>query len=176
MVSLLVEGINFGDSARVYVGGVECPVTARGTAGEGFLAVDTINCTLPLGVGQALQPGPGPQIVRITNGAYPTLFEESLLLAYRTAPSVIKAPKITNIAAHKMDLVWDPPTDVFLANTVTGYVIKYHKANCPEAAYTISLGNVTTTSVRDLLPDTEYVLAIATVNEGQYQCIYCCNG
>jgi hypothetical protein len=64
--------------------------------------LDTILCTLPPGTS-------GDKYVRVQNGVLPGLFQESASLRYRTAPPTPNRPVITNIGAHKIDLVWEPP-------------------------------------------------------------------
>jgi hypothetical protein len=160
-VDITVEGLNFGSSALVYVGGVECPVLSYGVGAEGG-RVDAITCRLPPGQS-------GTQSVLVKNGVLPGLFQESPSLSYRAAPPVPLAPIVTNIGAYKVDLVWSPPGDEFDKLITTGYRILWFQPKNRGAVSNLTVGNVTTTSVRGLTPGTEYIFAIAAIAEGAIQ-------
>lgn len=113
-VNLVVEGLNFGTAARVFIGGNECPVSSFGLADEGG-RVESLVCTIPPGK-------PGPAIVRVQNGVNPGLFQETPSFSYRMAPPVPAAPVVTNIAACRVDLVWAPPGDEF-DNMMVGTIL-----------------------------------------------------
>jgi hypothetical protein len=157
-VSITIEGLNFGSSALVYIGGSECPVTSYGVGAEGG-RVDMITCTLPQGA-------PGMQSVLVKNGVFPGLFQEAPSISYRTAPPVPLAPIVTNIAAYKVDLVWSPPGTEFDNLITTGYRIMWFQPKHRDQVSNLTVGNVTTTSVRGLTPGTEYIFAIAAISEG----------
>eukprot|EP01040_Poterioochromonas_malhamensis_P007147 gene7147-7718_t len=157
-VTISIEGINFGNEPTVYIGKKVCPlISVAYSSIEG--RVQQILCTLPPGT-------PGTKRVRIVNGIHPGLLYEVPSLAYRVAPPVIKPPNITNIAAMKMDLVWEAPEDEFSRMTVTGYKILWFQPLYPDYKNNITVGNITTTSIRGLDPKTEYVFAIAAMAEG----------
>lgn len=104
------------------------------------------------------------------NGVLPGLFQEVPMLAYRVAPPVPHRPVITNIGAHKVDLVWKPPGiflsfspvfcflindchfpgDAFDNMYVTGYKVLWFQPAFRSMVNNITLGNVTTTSIRNL--------------------------
>lgn len=74
---------------------------------------------------------------------------------------------VTNIGARRMDLVWSPPlNNEFESMTVTGYKILWFQPQFRSRINNITVGNITTTSVRGLEPATEYVFAIAAISEG----------
>ena len=75
--------------------------------------------------------------------------------------------KVTNIGAHRVDLTWSPPsTTEFAQMTITGYKILWFRPQFRSRVSNLTVGNVTTTSVRGLEPATEYVFAIAAISEG----------
>jgi len=156
--TLIIEGINFGLYPNVYIGPNACPVTSNKVWDvEG--RVQQITCRLPPG-------SSGPQRVRVENGVNPGLFHDSASMLYRTAPPVPARPTITNIGARRVDLTWTPPGSEFDNMMVTGYKILWFQPQFRSRVSNMTVGNVTTTSVRGLEPQTEYVFAIAAVAEG----------
>ena len=174
-VNISVEGVNFGSNPRVFVAGVECYVyelVLTATADQ----LDEAHCLLPGSTTHraagavppgTLAPGLGAS-VRVQNGAHPGLFYEYPGLTYRSAPGVIYPPTVTNIAAHKVDLVWSPHPDYVVAMSTTGYKILWFQPKYSSRVSNMTVGNVTTTSVRGLSPGTEYVFAIAALSEGAF--------
>lgn len=153
-----IEGINFGNSPIVTIGSKLCPIESVSYSDvEG--RVQQIFCTLPPGT-------PGVKKVKVMNGIHPGMFFEIPSLVYRIAPPVLSPPIITNIAATKVDLVWKAPEDDFSRMTVTGYKIIWFQPLFPDFKSNLTVGNITTTSVRGLQPKTEYVFAIAAMSEG----------
>lgn len=159
--AISVEGQNFGRAARVFVDGNECPVKSHGLGHEGG-RVESLVCVLPPGAS-------GTKVVRVENGVNPGLFQEVPSLQYRVAPPVMAAPIVTNIGACRVDLVWTPPGDVFSNMMTTGYKILWFRPKFSAFISNLTVGNVTTTSVRGLLPGTEYVFAIAPMAEGAFE-------
>merc|ERR1719478_746544 len=75
---------------------------------------------------------------------------------------------ISNVAARSMDLSWNPPIDYWDAVTITGYVIVRRVEGTVLAfGYPVYVGNVTTTTLIELEPDTSYEFRIAAMNEDQ---------
>ena len=75
--------------------------------------------------------------------------------------------KVTNIGAHRVDLTWSPPSITeFDQMTITGYKILWFRPQFRSRVSNLTVGNVTTTSIRGLEPATEYVFAIAAMSEG----------
>ena len=66
------------------------------------------------------------------------------------APPVPNRPTVTNIGAQKVDLVWEPPGDSFENMFVTGYKILWFQPGFRSRVNNMTVGNITTTSVRGL--------------------------
>ncbi len=162
-VDIIVEGLNMGPSARIFIGGNECPKKSFSYGLDPSNArMETIVCVLPSGK-------PGAAMLRVENGILPGLFQEVPFFSYRNAPPVLLSPRFTNVAAHRIDLVWAPPGDEFDNMMTTGYKIMWFEPKFPTRISNLTVGNVTTTSVRGLDPATEYVFAIAPMAEGAYE-------
>lgn len=179
-VDIQIDGLNFGPNARVFVGsslvatqraygsgreeddgrGHEC-IVHQFSRDESNGRLETLVCRLPKG-------SPGSKLIRVENGKLPGIFQQAPLFSYRTAPPVPERPRLTNLGAHRVDLVWDPPGDYFSHNMVTGYKVLWFEPLTPYIIHNLTLGNVTTTSVRGLRPGTEYVFAVAAVSEGAH--------
>jgi hypothetical protein len=158
-IPITIEGINFGAYPNIFIGNKSCIVTSN-QIWTVESRVQQVTCILPPGQS-------GLQRVRIVNGAHPgLLYEISSSLSYRTAPPVPIRPTITNICANKVDLIWEPPGDVFEQMTVTGYKIMWFQPKYRVMVSNLTVGNITTTSVRGLQPATEYVFRIAAMSEG----------
>jgi hypothetical protein len=143
-IDLQIDGINFGSRARVYIDQNECLVTSFSRSLNG--RVETIKCTLPRG------NSPGEKRLRVENGILPGLFQETHnSFSYRMAPPIPDRPIVTNIGAYKVDLVWTPPGNEFDNMVVTGYKILWFRPQYPSRISNITVGNVTTTSIRGAL-------------------------
>ena len=159
-VKIRLDGINFGKFARVYIGDNECTITNPTPYVNDLGRIESIECILPPG-------DSGYQVLRIENGILPGLFQElPYSISYRVAPPAPLRPVVTNLGAHKVDLVWKPPGNLFENMMVTGYKIIWYVPSIVSRIYNLTVGNVTTTSVRGLKPSTEYVFAIAAISEG----------
>jgi hypothetical protein len=162
-VEITVEGMNMGPKARIYIGGNECPQKSFSYGLDpSNPRVETIVCILPPGK-------PGSAMVRVENGILPGLFQEVAYFSYRNAPPVLLSPRFTNVAAYRIDLVWAPPGNEFDNMMTTGYKILWFEPKFPTRISNLTVGNVTTTSVRGLKPGTEYVFAIAPMAEGAFE-------
>lgn len=155
-VDITVEGFNFGNMAVVDIGSSRCLVKSNEYI-DG--RQQKIVCTLPQGQS-------GLQYVKVENGIHPGLQHSVPFLYYRVAPPVPGRPTVTNIAANKVDLVWSVPGNEFDRATVTGYKIIWFQPMFQSRVSNLTVGNITTTSVRGLEPATEYVFAIAAMSEG----------
>lgn len=158
-VEITIDGINFGSKARVYIGGKDCKVLTFSRNDESGRE-ESITCTLPPGSSTGLST------VRVENGILPGLFQEVSFLTYRMAPPVPQAPIATNVGARRVDLIWSPPGNVFDNMITTGYKILWFQPKFPSRISNLTVGNITTTSIRGLEPATEYVFAIAAIAEG----------
>lgn len=191
-VQLTIDGINFGPQVNVWVGGQPCPVSSveySATSGR----QQTVVCTLPARNTAAMVDN--PVRVRVQNAIVPGLFHEVPGVEYRIAPAAPFPPtgqvhlpifvcwinisyifhpyvcmcvsKVTNIGAHRVDLTWSPPSITeFDQMTITGYKILWFRPQFRSRVSNLTVGNVTTTSIRGLEPATEYVFAIAAMSEG----------
>lgn len=158
-VLISIEGENLGNDPRVYIGGKSCPIV-HNLYNTNSGRVQELLCRLPAG------DAPGLKTVRIEHGQHPQLFYELPALSYRVAPPIPRPPQVTNFAARKVDLIWEPPGDAFAQMTVTGYKIIWFQPTHPTFVSNMTVGNITMTSVRGLQPGTEYVFAIAAIAEG----------
>lgn len=160
-IPITIEGINFGFHPNVYIGNKSCQVLSNQVSSiDG--RIQQLICTLP-----SSEVRTGYQRVRVENGVHPGLFHDlPSSLSYRVAPPVPTRPMITNICANKVDLVWNVPGNEFDQMTVTGYKIIWFQPKFRVFVNNITVGNITTTSIRGLTPATEYVFAIAAVSEG----------
>ena len=162
-VDITVEGLNMGPKARVYIGGNVCATKSFSYGLDpSNPRMETIVCKLPPG-------SPGAAMVRVENGILPGLFQEVAFFSYRNAPPVLLSPRFTNVAAHRIDLVWAPPGDEFDNMMTTGYKILWFEPKFSSRISNLTVGNVTTTSVRGLNAGTEYVFAIAPMAEGAFE-------
>ena len=99
--------------------------------------------------------------VEVRLGDYPQLFTVSPYLSYQTPAPVMHRPTLSNVGARSIDLSWYPPGDIWDHVTVTGYVVEVRSVGGRTAeARRVSLGNVTTTSIIGLIPDTLYSFAV----------------
>jgi len=155
---ITVEGLYFGPKSIVYIGGKECVKQSFSTNGE----IEKIVCITPPGQ-------PGTQTLRVQNGVLPGLFQDVPYFSYRNAPPVQQSPIVTNVGARRVDLVWAPPaTNEFDHMMTTGYKILWFQPKYPQRISNMTVGNVTTTSVRGLEPATEYIFAVAPMAEGAF--------
>jgi hypothetical protein len=148
-----ITGINFGASdAAVTVGGQPCTNVVH------TKAETELQCTLPAGNGLN-------QEVHVTNGALTSLSGGMPYLSYAVAPPEVRLPTISNIAAHSMDLTWQPPEDYWDSVTVTGYSISRREGGKGVFGNEVTLGNVSTTTLIGLESDTLYEFRVAAVTE-----------
>jgi hypothetical protein len=163
-----IQGINFGTHPRVFIDDNECPVIESGGVSEGSRE-QYIYCTLPpsnqFKAGTVAKETIGYSSVRVESGSLPGLFQSAPYFEYRTATPAPPKPKITNIGARRVDVVWEPPGGVFDLMT-TGYKIIWFQPRFRSRVSNITVGNVTTTSIRGLEPKTEYVFAVTAFTEG----------
>ena len=168
---IIIQGSNFGESANVLIGANHCPVISRDKIQIGDSFFDTILCTLPA---MSSVPLTSPIKVRVQNGILSGLFDEYPGLLYEIMPQPPTAPNVTNIGAHRVDLVWQPSNSVLQNLVITGYKIAWtttiaHStsadASIPHGG-SFTVGNVSTTSVRGLNRETEYIFRVAAMSEG----------
>lgn len=155
---ITVQGLYFGPKAIVLIAGKECAKQSFATNG----VIETITCITPPGQ-------PGQQTLRVQNGNLPGLFQDVPFYSYRNAPPVQLTPVVTNVGAYRVDLVWAPPATTPLDHMMTtGYKILWFQPRFPQRISNLTVGNVTTTSVRGLQPATEYIFSVAPMAEGAF--------
>ena len=160
-VSIQIDGYNFGSGASVLVGGKICQISSHFVSSKDG-RLETIICVLPPG-------SPGDSMVEVRNGIHPQILQQLLYLSYRVPAPRMDSPQVSNIASSKVDLSWSPPGNVFDQMSVTGYVIEWREPTAPaNSSFSMTVGNITQTSVRGLSPSTTYAFFIAAVSESTY--------
>ena len=150
---------------------------------------DEISCQLPPG-----EPSSGgePVEVSVARGNLPELRGTFRYLSYQGFPAQMAMPQVSNIAAHSLDLTWEPPTFEearFSASPLrvmwhtTGYVVSYRIEAEKDArkgelqdknrflegiAHEVTFGNITSTTILGLEPASSYVFAVAAVVEDRF--------
>lgn len=160
-VPISINGVNFGENPRVYVDGNPCPVLSTEHVYAGSRE-QIIRCTLPPSNGRHLSV----VNVRVESGDLPSLFHNAPYFSYARAAAAPDRPMITNIGARKVDIIWKPPGDVFDNMMTTGYKIVWFQPQYRSRVSNITVGNITTTSIRGLEPNTPYIFCITALAEG----------
>eukprot|EP00595_Chromulina_sp_UTEXLB2642_P001487 CAMPEP_0196765116 /NCGR_PEP_ID=MMETSP1095-20130614/7622_1 /TAXON_ID=96789 ORGANISM="Chromulina nebulosa, Strain UTEXLB2642" /NCGR_SAMPLE_ID=MMETSP1095 /ASSEMBLY_ACC=CAM_ASM_000446 /LENGTH=703 /DNA_ID=CAMNT_0042122545 /DNA_START=1153 /DNA_END=3264 /DNA_ORIENTATION=+ len=157
-IHINITGVDFGIKSTVFVDNIVCPIVNR--------TLTSIICLLPA---YNHTSSITTKLVKVVNNAFPSgLHTEVPYLAYRTTPLSPSIPLIRNLAAYKVDLIWNPPDNVYSTLTITGYQIIWFQPKYPSRVSNTTVGNVTLTSIRGLQPATEYVFAVAAISEGTY--------
>lgn len=170
-IELRVDGVNLGTSPRVFIDDNECHVTMVGSDFEEGSREGYVLCTLPpstyyqSGLDISVEDIQ-PSVVRVESSTLPGLFENRPYFTYRKATPAPSRPVITNIGARRVDLVWTPPGDVFDTMSTTGYKIIWFQAKYRTRVSNVTVGNVTTTSIKGLEPSTSYVFGVSALCEG----------
>jgi hypothetical protein len=101
---------------------------------------------------------------------YIVLYMNTYLLYVYTVNIIIAIIIIINITkcigAHKVDLVWSPIGTKFEDMAITGYQIAWYQPKFPSRVSNTTVGNVTTTSIRELNSNSTYVFSISALSEG----------
>lgn len=169
LVNITIKGYNFGISSSVTIDSNPCPVLIQEQNSSLYDGMDYIICSLPPVMRIDIPSDRDYSIVRVENNFLSGLFHEVPYLQYRIKPpAFIVSPIISNIAACKVDISWIPPGNPLENLVITGYVITWFNILFPDIKMIMIVSNITTTSVRGLLPQTEYVFAIATLAEGSF--------
>jgi len=104
-------------------------------------------------------------LVTVAHGDLP-LLQRVRYLSYQEPPPQLKSPTISNLASRSADVSWQPPIDLWTQLTVTGYVIRIRQFGSTFAmTRDVTVGNVTTTTITGLLPNTPYGFSVAAVSE-----------
>lgn len=162
-----IEGINFGPYPRAFVEEKECHVKVVGSLTPGSREQYLV-CTLPPSneFTNSLPIESKDRLVRVESGTLPGLFQNVPYFRYRTATPAPGRPLITNIGAMRVDVVWEPPGDVFDNLMTTGYKIIWFQPEYRSRVSNLTVGNITTTSIRGLAPNTSYVFGLTALAEG----------
>jgi hypothetical protein len=157
-----ISGKHFGSSdAIVTIDGVECLDVVH------VIPEVELQCTLP----PSVSPLGAASKVVVRNGQLHLLYDEMSVLTYAARVSSLSIPVISNVASHALDINWKAPTSVWESLTVTGYIIRWKlkddlKSLFPEENYVV-VGNVTSTTLINLQPNTAYEIKIAALTEDQ---------
>ncbi|OQS06188.1 hypothetical protein THRCLA_01760 [Thraustotheca clavata] len=161
--TITIQGRNFGDTSFVRINGQPCKLAAQyiqsPTLSESVWNEEVLICTLPSNVGLS-----NPAMVTVQNEEYRGLWFESALLTYAEPINLTMVPIISNIGAHSVDVTWTPPNNLFQNLATTGYQI-YWTDNTSLSSLTV--GNVTTTTVMQLSRNTTYNISVAAIVEDQ---------
>ncbi|CAE7456757.1 unnamed protein product, partial [Symbiodinium microadriaticum] len=149
-VDVRIDGLNFGSHPRVFIDDNECPISSTGSVSPGSRD-QFIICTLP--PSSAYRSGTvgadvNNSIVRVESGTLPGLFQSAPYFRYRAATPAPNRPTITNIGARRVDIMWEPPGTEFDNLMTTGYKIVWFQAQYRSRVSNLTVGNVTTTSIR----------------------------
>ncbi|GMH88168.1 hypothetical protein TL16_g11079 [Triparma laevis f. inornata] len=106
--------------------------------------------------------------VWVLNGKLPGLNDTVPFFKYaEPAPPVINLA-YSNLAARSFDLNWTPGGSIWDAMSVTGYRITVKPLNGgDQTEWIMQVGNVTTTTVRNLYPNVNYRIKIQGTTENQ---------
>ena len=105
--------------------------------------------------------------VHVLNGKLPGLNDSVPFFQYARHPPAPTISNFTNNAARSIDLTWKPGGSIWDAMTATGYIIYWRQSGVADSAGEMTVGNVTTTTVRGLNPDTVYEFSISAISENQ---------
>eukprot|EP00638_Chattonella_subsalsa_P000403 CAMPEP_0117769996 /NCGR_PEP_ID=MMETSP0947-20121206/23453_1 /TAXON_ID=44440 /ORGANISM="Chattonella subsalsa, Strain CCMP2191" /LENGTH=979 /DNA_ID=CAMNT_0005594775 /DNA_START=113 /DNA_END=3052 /DNA_ORIENTATION=- len=162
--AVVIRGTNFGASVPIISIGNSLCEDIICTSSDTYCS-----CITPTNAG-------GAQTVTLTNAEYPGLVEEVEYLQYQTPPDQILMPSLSNIGAHSIDVSWEPPEDMWSALTTTGYLVSWYELEegeiwmedgSDDGWQSVSVGNVTTTTIIDLPSDTLMMFRVAAVAENQ---------
>ena len=156
---ITLTGSNLGTrSTVVTVGGAQC------TDVQHVVPETVLTCVLP-----PRNKGPFRDVeVRVTLGDYPQLYWAQKYLSYVEVTPPMQQPFLSNIGARSIDVSWFPPGDIWDHLTITGYVVAVREIGGRTATTReVTVGNVTTTTIVSLKPNTLYAVAVSSVMENQ---------
>ena len=107
--------------------------------------------------------------VRVAHPDLPLVYDEKKFLSYMVPPAMPKVPvQVSNVKSRAITLSWEPPPLFHDAVTTTGYVV-YQRVESVDIEYqqVATLGNVTSTEINGLEPNTRYSFRVAAVAEDQ---------
>ena len=164
---ITVEGRNFGEGgidgrgspAVVLIGGNPCTDVIHDTAHP----QTKLTCITP-----SMTNSDGSD-VQVLNGQLPGLNDTVPYFEYAVHPPAPKSLQASNNAATSIDLSWEPDGTIWDAMAVTGYAIYWRESG--DADWSDSrrqvVGNITTTTLINLAPNTLYEFTISAATENQ---------
>ena len=108
--------------------------------------------------------------VRIENGFLSRLVDSVPYFYYAVEPPPPVNVSITNIAARSLDISWASGGSLWQQTTVTGFLISwmpYHLCDAVTWQFSMVVGNITTTTIRNLMPHTKYIFSLQAITEDQ---------
>ena len=177
-IDLTIDGIDMGYKPKILIGARICAYKSQVYVSAGS-RVSTVRCTLP-----PMEQG-GAKVVRVEDAVHPGLYYESAILTYRLPPPQPAPLVVEYIRATAVDVCWVPPgaidTEVSQL-VVTGYKIVWLEVrnnmtlitpysssevyNTGTSVQSMTVGNISCTTIRGLKPSTEYIIAISAAAEG----------
>jgi hypothetical protein len=171
--NITIEGINFGEggidgkgaSAQVLIDNRLCSHVIH----DHEFPQERLTCTTPPSSFDIDEYHHQPSLVKVKNGRMPGLVGTTTKLSYALAPPIPVNAEASNIASRSIDLSWMPGGQTWQHLTYTGYVIRWRQESTLKGSWTHSMvvGNVTSTTIRDLSPNTTYMIAISGICEDQ---------
>ncbi|CAM9433410.1 unnamed protein product, partial [Hapterophycus canaliculatus] len=137
---------------------------------------------------QSYSYGEWESTIAVINGRMPGLTHDVGYLSYQAPPPPIGKPLVSNVASCSVDISWEPPPDFWQALAVTGYQVGWKSlASTPtgingsepegdddelgagedEVEQFMTVGNVTTTTVRGLAPGTLHAFWVRGLSENR---------
>jgi len=164
---ITIEGRNLGSGAApaiVYIGEEMNPCT--NVVHDAFTPQSKITCTTPACTTERCDWTESH--VWVLNGKLPGLNDTGPFFKYaEPAPAVINLAA-SNLAAQSVDLNWTPGGDIWDAMAVTGYKITVEaQTGSDTTPWSMVLGNVTTSTVRNLYPNVDYKFTVQATCEDQ---------
>ena len=161
---LTIEGRNFGlggvngkgAPAKIFIGSNPCTNVIHDEASP----QSKLTCiTPPMGDEWS------DSDVIIKHGKLPGLNDTVSYFNYALPPPVTTTVLISNVATHSIDLTWGPGGSIWDAMSVTGYVINWRLSSSTTWDNEMIVGNITTTTVTNLQPDTLYDFGVSPISE-----------
>lgn len=173
--NITIEGINFGEggisgkgaSAQVLIDNRPCSHVIH----DHDFPQERLTCITPPSSVDIDEYHHQPSLVKVKNGRMPGLVGAATKLSYASAPPTPANAKASNIASRSIDLSWTPGGEVWQHLTYTGYVIRWQTESRTSQgswwSHSMVVGNVTSTTIRDLSPNTTYIIGISGLCEDQ---------
>ena len=169
--AITIEGNNFGEGgingsgapAHVFIDQMPCTFVKH----DPHLPQQRLTCITPSLRVESSDYQYHTSIVEVKNGKLPGLIGTSNLLAYAYNPPRPTNLTLTNFASRSIDLSWQPGGKVWQQMTYTGYILRWRANSSISWTHSMVTGNITTTTIRGLSPNSTYVFGLAGLNEDQ---------